>query len=77
MRNPKNDDGSLRLYNCYLTNDRGKACSKQCDPFGHHAHVCDVTNMTLGHNHARDVVKRMGGAIGFIADKEVVVYPCF
>ena len=75
MRNPKNDDGSLRLYNCYLTNDRGKACSKQCDPFGHHAHVCDVTNKTLDHNHARDIVKSMGGAIGFIADKEVVVRP--
>ena len=75
MRNPKNEDGSLRMYPCYLTNDRGKACSKQCDPFGHHAHVCDVTNKTLDHNHCRDIVKSMGGAIGFIADKEVVVCP--
>ena len=69
----KNEDGSLRMYPCYLTNDRGKACSKQCDPFVHHAHVCDVTNKKLDHNHARDIVKSMGGAIGFIADKEVVV----
>ena len=63
------------MYSYYLTNDRGIACSKQCDPFGHHAHVCDVANKTLDHNHARDIVKSMGGAIGFIADKEVVVCP--
>ena len=61
------------MYPCYLTNDRGKACSKQCDPFGHHAHVCDVTNKTLDHNHARDIVTSTGGAIGFIEDEEEVV----
>ena len=75
LRNPKDEDGTLCMYPCYLTNDRGIACSKQCDPFGHHAHVCAVTNKTLDHNHARDIVKSMGGAIGFIADKEVVVCP--
>ena len=45
-----------------------KKCSKLCDPFGHHAHVCDAINKILDHNHARDIVKSMGGAIGFIAD---------
>jgi hypothetical protein len=63
------------MYPCYLTNESGKPCSKECDPFGHHAHVCDVTNKSLHHNHARDIIKSMGGAIGFVADKEVVVCP--
>ena len=61
----------MRMYPCYLTNERRKTCSNQCDPFDDHA--CDVTNKTLDHNLARDIVKSMGGAMGSIADKEVVV----
>ena len=49
-------------------------CSKECDPFGHHAHLCDTTNKTIDHNYARDIIKSVGGAIGFVTDKEVVVY---
>ena len=60
IRDPKNEDGSLRMYPCHLTNDRGKPCSKECDPFGHHAHLCDATNKTINHNHARDIIKSMG-----------------
>ena len=75
IREPKNSDGSLRMYPCYLTNEKGKVCSKQCDPFGHHAHLCDTTNKTIDHNYARDIIKSMGGAIGFVTDKEVVVCP--
>ena len=75
IREPKNSDGSLRMYPCYLTNEQGKVCSKQCDPFGHHAHLCDTTNKTIDHNYARDIIKSMGGAIGFVTDKEVVVCP--
>ena len=50
-------------------------CSKECDPFGHHAHLCDTTNKTIDHNYARDIIKSVGGAIGFVTDKEVVVCP--
>ena len=32
-----------------------------CDPFGYHAHVCDITNNTQDHNHARDIVKKHEG----------------
>ena len=56
-------------------NDKGIRCSKGCDPFGHHAHLCDATNKTIDHNHAGDTIESMGAAIGFVVEKEIVVRP--
>ena len=63
------------MYPCYLTNEQGKVCSKECNPFCHHAHLCDTTSKTIDHNYARDIIKSMEGAIGFVSEEEVVVCP--
>ena len=49
-------------------------CSKEFDHFGHHAHLCDTTNKTID-NYARDIIKSIGGALGFVTDEEVIVCP--
>ena len=75
IRDPKTGENSFRMCPCCMINDWGIRCSKECDPFGHHAHLCDATNKTIDHNHARDIVKSIGAAIAFVANKEVVMCP--
>ena len=60
------------MYPCYIITDRGIRCSKECDPFVRPAHLCGATKKNIYDDHARVVVKKMGAAIRFYVDNEVV-----